>query len=115
MGRKGKKMAFAPELLDQLLEDYHRPEDMLGPGGIFDQLKKALAERALGAELGHHLAQEAATPAAPHNHRNGSTPKTVQTDTSALRAGGAAGPGRHLRAAAGARSISGGCRASTRR
>ena len=85
MGRKGKKMAFAPELLDQLLEDYHKPEDMLGPGGIFDQLKKALAERALGAELGHHLAQEAATPAAPHNHRNGTTPKTVQTDTSALR------------------------------
>jgi putative transposase len=85
MGRKGKKMAFAPELLDQLLEDYHRPEDMLGPGGIFDQLKKALAERALGAELGHHLAEEAAEPAAPHNHRNGTTPKTVQTDTSALR------------------------------
>jgi putative transposase len=85
MGRRGKKMAFAPELLDQLLEDYRRPEDMLGPGGIFDQLKKALAERALGAELGHHLAQEAATPAAPRNHRNGTTPKTVQTDTSALR------------------------------
>lgn len=78
-------MAFAPELLDQLLEDYRRPEDMLGPGGIFDQLKKALAERCLGAELGHHLAQEAATPAAPHNHRNGTTPKTVQTETSALR------------------------------
>jgi len=85
MGRKGKKMAFAPELLDQLLEGYQRPEDMLGPGGIFDQLKKALAERALGAELGHHLAQEAADPAASHNHRNGTTPKTVQTDTSALR------------------------------
>jgi transposase-like protein len=39
----------------------------------------------LGAELGHHLAQEAADPAAPRNHRNGTTPKTVQTDTSALR------------------------------
>jgi putative transposase len=85
MGRRGKKMAFAPELLDQLLEGYQRPEDMLGPGGIFDQLKKALAERALGAELGHHLAEEAATPAAPHNHRNGTTPKTIQTDTSAVR------------------------------
>lgn len=85
MARKGKKMAFAPELLDALLEDYHRPEDMLGPGGIFDQLKKALAERALRAELGQHLAQEAAEPAAPANHRNGTTPKTVQTDTTALR------------------------------
>jgi putative transposase len=85
MGRKGKKMAFAPELLDQLLAKYKRPEDMLGPGGIFDQLKKALAERALSAELGHHLEREAAQPAAPRNHRNGSTPKTVQTETSALR------------------------------
>lgn len=78
-------MAFAPELLDQLLEGYAQPEDMLGPGGIFDQLKKALAERALGAELQHHLAAEAAQPEPLTNHRNGSTPKTVQTETSALR------------------------------
>jgi transposase-like protein len=85
MGGKGKKMAFAPELLDQLLASSPRPEDLLGPGGLFDQLKQALAERALGAELGHHLAQEATQPDAPRNHRNGSTPKTVQTDTSALR------------------------------
>jgi len=84
MGKKGKTMAFAPELLDALLEGYEQPEDMLGPGGIFDRLKAALAERALGAELGHHLAEEAAT-AAPPNHRNGTTPKTVQTDTSPLR------------------------------
>jgi transposase-like protein len=85
MGGKGKKMAFAPELLDQLLASSPRPEDLLGPGGLFDQLKQALAERALGAELGHHLAQEATQRDAPRNHRNGSTPKTVQTDTSALR------------------------------
>lgn len=85
MKRKGKKMAFAPELLDQLLQDYQRPEDMLGPGGIFDQLKQAIAERALGAELGHHLEAEAAAPDAPRNHRNGTTPKTVQTESSTLR------------------------------
>jgi len=84
MGKKGKKMAFAPEVLDALFEGYERPEDMLGPGGIFDQLKKALAERALGAELTAHLAEEAAAPAPRRNHRNGTTPKTVQTDTSAL-------------------------------
>lgn len=78
---------IAPELLDQLLTGYEKPEDLLGPGGIFDQLKKALAERVLGAELGHHLAHEA--PAADaaggrRNHRNGSSPKTVHTDTSSL-------------------------------
>src|ERR1700739_3949565 len=87
MGRKGKMAHFAPELLDQLLAGYEKPEDMRGPGGIFDQLKKALAERALGAELDHHLSQEAAEPGPagrPRNHRNGSSPKTVHTDTSSL-------------------------------
>ena len=77
---------IAPELLDQLLAGYQKPEDLLGPGGIFDQLKKALAERALGAELSHHLAEEAqgADGSGRRNHRNGSSPKTVHTDTSSL-------------------------------
>jgi putative transposase len=86
-------MAFSNELLDQLLAGCERPEDILGPQGLFAELKKALAERALGAELGHHLAQEARTPAVPEvpgerrrrrNHRNGSSPKTVLTETGAV-------------------------------
>ena len=82
-------MAFSNELLDQLLAGCERPEDILGPQGLFAQLKKALAERALGAELGHHLAQEAQAPPAPvgrrrRNHRNGSSAKTVLTDTGAV-------------------------------
>jgi len=80
-------MAFAPEVLDQLLAGCERPEDLLGPEGLFGQLKKALAERVLGAELGHHLAQEAQTPPRPgrrRNHRNGTSPKTVLTDTGAM-------------------------------
>ena len=40
-----------PELLDELLAEYERPEDLLGEEGLFRQLKKALLERALGAEL----------------------------------------------------------------
>jgi putative transposase len=87
MGRKAKMAQIAPELLDQLLAGYQKPEDLLGPGGIFDQLKKALAERVLGAELGHHLTQEAQGSDADgsrRNHRNGSSPKTVHTDTSSL-------------------------------
>lgn len=85
MGRKGRqKMAFAPGVLDELLRDYEGSEGILGPGGLFDQLKKALAERALGAELTVHLASEAEVPDAPRNYRNGTTPKTVHTDTSAL-------------------------------
>ena len=83
-------MAFSNELLDQLLAGCERPEDILGPQGLFAQLKKALAERALGAELGHHLAQEAQRSLSPdagprrRNHRNGSSPKTVLTDTGAV-------------------------------
>ena len=88
MGRKGRQtMAFTPAVLDELLQGAEHPEDILGPGGLFDQLKKALAERALGAELTTHLAREGARPAPPaarRNHRNGTSPKTVQTDTSAL-------------------------------
>src|SRR5919108_175510 len=48
-------MAFSNELLDQLLAGCERPEDILGPQGLFAQLKKALAERALGAELSPDL------------------------------------------------------------
>jgi hypothetical protein len=55
-------MAFSNELLDQLLAECERSEDILGPQGLFAQLKKALAERALGAELGHHLTHEAEAP-----------------------------------------------------
>ena len=40
-----------PEILDELLAGYERPEDLLGEEGLFRQLKKALLERALGAEL----------------------------------------------------------------
>jgi putative transposase len=43
--------------------------------------KKALLERALGAELTHHLGYApGAPPDAAGNHRNGTTPKTVLTD-----------------------------------
>ena len=51
-------MAIKDELLDQLLEGYQKPEDLLGEDGIFQELKKALVEKALGAELTHHLGYE---------------------------------------------------------
>jgi putative transposase len=49
--------------------------------------KKALIERALGAELSHHLGYVAgaAKPETAINHRNGSSAKTVLTDDGALR------------------------------
>ena len=42
-------------LLDELLKDYRRPEDILGASALLKQLTKAVTERALNAELTHHL------------------------------------------------------------
>lgn len=49
-------------------------------------MKKALLERALGAELTHHLGYEKGDPAGrgSDNHRNGSDPKTVLTEDGAV-------------------------------
>ena len=54
------KSSITPEVLDQLLANYERPEDLIGEAGLFKQLKKALIERALGAELTEHLGYEKA-------------------------------------------------------
>src|SRR6476661_6114922 len=69
------------ELLDQLLANYKNPEDLTGDDGLFKQLKKALIERALGAELTEHLGYEKGDPAGRGrgNSRNGSSAKTVLT------------------------------------
>ena len=73
-------------LLDELLADYERPEDLLGEEGLFRQLKKALLERALGAELSEHLGYEKGDPAGrgSGNSRNGYSGKTVLTEDGAL-------------------------------
>jgi transposase-like protein len=75
-------MPIKPEHLDELLSGYEKPEDLLGEDGLFKQLKKALLERALGAELTHHLGYEKGDPAGrgTGNHRNGTYPKTVLTE-----------------------------------
>jgi hypothetical protein len=48
-------MAIDPELIDKLLKDYQKPEQIIGEGGLLKQLTKALLERALEAELTTHL------------------------------------------------------------
>ena len=71
-----------PELLDELLTDYEKPEDQLGVEGSFKQVKKALLERALGAELSDHLGYEKGDPAGrgTGNSRNGHSDKRVLTE-----------------------------------
>lgn len=48
------------ELLDELLEDYEGPEDLIGDEGLLESLQKALMERVFGAELTEHLGYEKA-------------------------------------------------------
>src|SRR5882724_11816763 len=69
------------ELLDQLLANYEKPEDLTGADGLFKQLKKALIERALGAELSD-LGYEKGDPAGrgSGNSRNGTSAKTILTE-----------------------------------
>ncbi|MEP6867662.1 MAG: IS256 family transposase [Novosphingobium sp.] len=71
-----KEAAIPAELLDQLLGGTDAAT-ALDQGGLLDALKKALAERVLGAEMDHHLGHvdQAA------NSRNGYGRKTVITDT----------------------------------
>jgi putative transposase len=73
---------ITPELLDQLLANYERPEDLTGDDRLFKGLKKAPIERALGAELTGHLGYEKGDPAGrgSGNSRNGTSPKTILTE-----------------------------------
>ena len=76
-----KQPAIPDELLDQLLGGSD-PRAALAEGGLLDGLKKALAERALNAELDHHLA--GGEPDGRANSRNGYGGKTVLTGTGKL-------------------------------
>jgi putative transposase len=69
-----------PELLDELLKDYQKPEDLLGQDGLLQQLTKALVERALDGELTHHLGYEKHDASGDNsgNSRNGTTSKTLR-------------------------------------
>jgi putative transposase len=81
-------MTFRPELIDELLKEYRNPEDLMGEGGIFKQLTKALIERCLNAELETHLCEEKAESEIdflgeskaerPRNRRNGHSKKTIK-------------------------------------
>ncbi len=48
-------MPITDQILDQLLADCKSPEDLMGEQGLLRQLTKKLAERALEAEMEHHL------------------------------------------------------------
>lgn len=75
-------MATTDELLDTLMKDYKKPEDLIGENGLLKQLTKRLLEGAMQTELTEHLGYEkhAPTGANSGNSRNGSYKKTIKGD-----------------------------------
>lgn len=93
MPRKKKAVAPAAEAalpqipsdwLDQVVTGPMTPEAV---ENVMRGFKKAVIERALGAEMSHHLGYRpgAAKPERLNNHRNGTSGKTVLTDDGPLR------------------------------
>src|SRR5437660_2572392 len=75
-------MAIDKKLIDQLLTEYKKPEDIIGENGLLKELTKALLERAMQAELTGHLGYEKHDPAGHNsgNSRNGVSRKKLKGD-----------------------------------
>jgi transposase-like protein len=67
------KKAPSPDLIDQLLAGYQKPEDLIDEHGLLKQLTKVVVERALQAEMAAHLRHDKHEPVANAvgNTRNG--------------------------------------------
>lgn len=74
--------AIPDELLDALMSNYQKPEDLIGANGLLKQLTKAIVERALEAEMTAHLghSKHEAVTNANSNARNGKSRKTLKGD-----------------------------------
>jgi len=73
------------ELVDRLLEG-RKPEDLVGAGGLLEDLTKRLYERALEGEMTAHLGYEKHAPEGRNggNSRNGKSTKRLKTETGDL-------------------------------
>ena len=79
-------MTVSNELIDALLADYKKPEDLIGENGLLKQLTKRLVERALQAEMAQHLghAKNDSVANASGNTRNGKSKKTIKVEIGEL-------------------------------
>jgi putative transposase len=75
-------MEIEKEVIDKLLINYQKPEDIIGENGLLKQLTKALLERAMEAELTTHLGYKKHDPAGygSGNSRNGTSKKKLKGD-----------------------------------
>lgn len=77
-----KESSFDPQLIDALIKDCKKPEDILGQEGILKNLTKAILERALQGELTTYLGYEKHDLKGKNsgNSRNGYTEKTLKSE-----------------------------------
>ena len=73
-------MTIENELIDKLLKDYKKPEDIIGENGLLKQLTKKLLERAMAAELTEHVGYDKHDASGNNsgNSRNGKSAKTIK-------------------------------------
>src|SRR5262245_59303905 len=78
MGDRGE---IPDELIDQLLGEYEGPEQLTGPDGLINRLRRRLIERAAGVELEQRLGYPPGgeAPEDQPNRRNGISSKTLRT------------------------------------
>src|SRR4029078_8236513 len=75
-----KDKSIETELIDNLLKNYKKPEDLVGENGLLKQLTKQLLERAMAAEMTEHVGYEKHDAIGNNsgNSRNGKSAKTIK-------------------------------------
>jgi putative transposase len=75
-----KEKSIDNELIDNLLKNYKKPEDLIGENGLLKQLTKQLLERAMAAEMTEHVGYDKHDAAGNNsgNSRNGKSAKTIK-------------------------------------
>ena len=68
------------EVIDNLLKNYQKPEDLIGENGLLKQLTKQLLERAMAAEMTEHVGYDKHDAVGNNsgNSRNGKSAKTIK-------------------------------------
>jgi putative transposase len=75
-----KDKSIDNELIDDLLKNYKKPEDLIGENGLLKQLTKQLLERAMAAEMTEHVGYDKHDALGNNsgNSRNGKSAKTIK-------------------------------------
>lgn len=95
-----KDKSIDHELIDNLLKDDKKPEDLIGDNGLLKQLTKQSLERAMAAELTEHVGYQQHDVAGRNsgNSRHGKSAKTIEGSFGGFSSGDAARSERDLRA-----------------